>query len=194
MVTWNRRELTLKNTSKNGDKQNQTLKDSLETLISQRAYGLSSIMKSSVLTAVLLRDGTAQSKAFELRKVALVLCFSPGTQTPFMNCGGRSTQLRDKEQREREKKNSCTFDFPHLESGGVAAEVGRVDEAEAEDSNVATIEGSNVAQSTVLQVCYLYWLAYWMTDGCLFMSTLQADQKNAPHSRMMDEFMDQDRR
>lgn len=63
------------------------------TLISQRAYGLSSIMKSSVLTAVLLRDGTEQSNALELRKVAFVLCFSPGTQTPFMYCGGRSTQF-----------------------------------------------------------------------------------------------------
>lgn len=63
-----------------------------------------------------------------------------------------------------EDKHSCIFDFPHLQSGGVAAEVGGVDEAEAEDSNAATVEGSNVAQSTVLQVCYLDWLACWVTD------------------------------
>lgn len=43
------------------------------TFISQRAYGLSSIMKSSVLMAALLRDGTAQSRALELRKLAVVL-------------------------------------------------------------------------------------------------------------------------
>lgn len=60
------------------------------TFISQRAYGLSSIMKSSVLTALLLRDGTAQSRALELRKVAFVLCFSAGNQPPFMYCTDRS--------------------------------------------------------------------------------------------------------
>lgn len=39
-----------------------------------------------------------------------------------------------------------TFDlaFPHLQSGGMAAEVGRVDKAEAKHSNVATVEGSDV--------------------------------------------------
>lgn len=40
-------------------------------------------MKSSVLTAVLLSDGTPQSSALELRKVALVRCFSPGLHAPF---------------------------------------------------------------------------------------------------------------
>lgn len=65
------------------------------TFISQRAYGLSSIMKSSVLTAVLLSEGTTQSNALELRKEALVLCFSPETQTPFMYCGGGSNQFRE---------------------------------------------------------------------------------------------------
>lgn len=43
--------------------------------------------------------------------------------------------------------------FPHLQSGGMTAEVGRVDEAEAEDSDAATVEGSDVTQSTVLQIC-----------------------------------------
>lgn len=46
-------------------------------------------MKSSVLTAAALRDGTAQSRALELRKVALVLCWSAGTQPPFTYCTDR---------------------------------------------------------------------------------------------------------
>lgn len=61
-------------------------------LISQRAYGLSSIMKSSVLMAVVLRDGTAQSKTLELRKVAFVRCFSPGTHALFMYCRRNSKE------------------------------------------------------------------------------------------------------
>lgn len=61
-------------------------------LISQRTYGLSFIMKSSVVMAVVLSDGTAQSKALELRKVALVRCFSPGTQALFMYCRRNSEE------------------------------------------------------------------------------------------------------
>lgn len=139
------------------------------TLISQRAYGLSSIMKSSVLTAVLLRDGTEQSSALELRKVAFVLCFSPGTQTPFMNCGGRSE--RNALQRIGSQPD-FGLAFPHLQSGGVAAEVGGVDEAEAEHSCVATVEGPDVAQSTVLQICYLHWLTCQRSDNGWFTSLL----------------------
>lgn len=41
---------------------------------------------------------------------------------------------------------------PHLQSVGVAAEVGGVDEAEAKDSDAAAAEGSDVAQSAVLQI------------------------------------------
>lgn len=59
------------------------------TFISQRAYGLSSIMKSSVLTAALLRDGTEQSTILELRKEALVLCRSVETQLPSTYCRDR---------------------------------------------------------------------------------------------------------
>lgn len=44
--------------------------------------------------------------------------------------------------------------FPYLKSVGVAAEVRRVDEAEAKHSNAATVEGADVTQSTVLQICY----------------------------------------
>lgn len=108
-------------------------------------------MKSSVLTAVLLRDGTAQSKALELRKVAFVLCFSPETQTPFMYCGDRSEGILQKTL-QGSQPNFCLA-FPHLQSGGMTAEVGRVDEAEAEHSDAATVEGSDVTQSTVLQIC-----------------------------------------
>lgn len=152
-----REELTLtKQPPTNKQQKQANIRDI--TLISQRAYGLSSIMKSSVLTAVLLRDGTAQSKALELRKVAFVLCLSPGAQTPFMYCGGRATQLRGNVKKSNQiilKALSPPFGqaSPHLQSGCMAAEVGRVDEAKAEDSNAATVEGSDVAQSTVLQIC-----------------------------------------
>lgn len=113
-------------------------------------------MKTSVLTAVLLRDGTPQSKALELRKVAFVLCFSPGTQPPFMCCRVRSTH-------QGLKALSEMFDlaFPHLQSSGKTAQVRRVDEAEAEDPNVATVSGSDITQTTVFQICQLYWLTCW---------------------------------
>lgn len=55
---------------------------------------------------------------------------------------------------------SPTFESAHLQSGGVAAEVGGVDEAEAKDADAAAVEGSDVTQSTVLQVCQLDWLAF----------------------------------
>lgn len=42
----------------------------------------------------------------------------------------------------------------------MAAEVGGVDEAEAKDADAAAVEGSDVAQSAVLQVCQLDWLAF----------------------------------
>lgn len=117
-------------------------------------------MKSSVLTAALLKEGTAQSKALELRKVAFVLCFSPGTQTPFMYCGVDLEEIYIYLKKNRTKhfhlECSClAFDlaFPNLQSGGMTAEVRSVDKAEAKDSNVATIKGSDVTQSTVLQIC-----------------------------------------
>lgn len=114
-------------------------------------------MKSSVFTAVLLRDGTTQSKALELRKVALVLCFSPGTQTPFMYCGDGSEEILGHNWSRLSAQLYPTF--PHLQSGGVAAEVRRVDEAKAEDSDAATVEGSDVTQSSILQIGQLHWLA-----------------------------------
>lgn len=50
--------------------------------------------------------------------------------------------------------------FPHLQSSGKTAQVRRVDEAEAKDPNVATVSGSNITQTIVLQICQLYRLAY----------------------------------
>lgn len=109
-------------------------------------------MKSSVLMALLLRDGTAQSRALELRKVALVLCFSAGNQPPFMYYTDRSQGIVGRDpQWLLEEFFHC--DLHHLQSGGVAAQIRRVDKTEAEDSDAATVEVLDVAKSTVLQVC-----------------------------------------
>lgn len=54
--------------------------------------------------------------------------------------------MRKDSQRTRELAS------PHLQSGCVAAQVGRVDEAEAKDPNAATVSGLDVTQTTVLQV------------------------------------------
>lgn len=42
------------------------------------------------------------------------------------------------------ERKSTRVLLPHLQPGGVTAEVRRVDEAEAKDSNAATVEGSDV--------------------------------------------------
>lgn len=62
---------------------------------------------------------------------------------------------------EIKKQTNTDFDLaiPHLQPGGVTAQVRRVDEAEAKDPDVATVERSDVTQSTVLQICYFNWLA-----------------------------------
>ncbi|TNN49314.1 hypothetical protein EYF80_040489 [Liparis tanakae] len=90
------------------------------TLISQRAYGLSSIVKSSVWTA-LLRDGTAQSRAVELRKVAAVLCCSASTQTPLIRVAwqlrsGESTKPRPKARTPRQSKARMSHSPPFSRS------------------------------------------------------------------------------
>lgn len=50
-------------------------------------------------------------------------------------------------------EQSFHWDWRHLQSGGVAAQVRRVNETEAEDADVATVEGLDVTKSAVLQVC-----------------------------------------
>lgn len=47
----------------------------------------------------------------------------------------------------------------YLESCGMATEIWRVNEAQSEDSDTATVEGSDVTQAAVLQVGQLNWLA-----------------------------------
>lgn len=110
-------------------------------------YSLLSTIKSSVLTAALLREGMAQSRALELRKVALVLWWSAGTQPPFMYCTNGSEATLAREPR------SCGCGSrPHLQPGGEAAQGRRVDKAQAKDTDAAAAEGLDVTEAIVLQV------------------------------------------
>ena len=70
------------------------------------------------------------------------------TQTPFIYCGGRNSEgINIKNIYDfiyKVHSHVCDLAFPHLQSGGMTAEVRRVDEAEAKDSDVATVKGSDV--------------------------------------------------
>ena len=74
-----------------------------------------------------------------------------------------------------------TFDLagPHLESGGVAADVGGVDETQSEDPYAAAVEHADVTQAAALQVCDLHRLAYHKTDDCYLISYLSPNPKTA---------------
>lgn len=100
------------------------------------------------MLAAVLRDGMAQSRALELRKVALVLCSSAGTQPPFTYC----RRSRDNVWMRASSLQQFQRDQRHLQPGGEAAQSRRVQEAQAQDPHAATAQGPGVTESAVLQV------------------------------------------